>query len=311
MQRNTSIIVISLLVLATIYGSFFHLLSAESQTVDPLPIILIHGYRQDASSWNIWLDLLKDDRIAVYPITFKQSDDSCGSTADHARELGQFVEQVKQETHSEKVNLVGFSKGGLDARVYLQDGNNNVANLIMIGTPNGGAPLAFLDTSCTPAADDMERPTQARQNHNTMYYTIYGDWLPIWYDPFGFPHQGNYAILGPDDGLVPPWSVNSENYFKNIDKTYDHHLFLQTENEFSLACPILLNNNQCDQITMMLAQPINETNLMEMAQPPMMMAQPPMMMAQPPMMMAQPPMMMAQPPMMMAQPPMNQTDAMG
>src|SRR5688572_2533000 len=108
MKRKTSIIVISILTLATIYGSFFHLPSAESQTVDPLPVILIHGYRQDASSWNIWMDLLKDDGIAVYPITFKQSDDSCGSTADHARELKQFVEQVKQETQSEKVNLVGF-----------------------------------------------------------------------------------------------------------------------------------------------------------------------------------------------------------
>ena len=39
--------------------------------------------------------------------------------------------------------MVGHSKGGLDARVYLANsGTHDVANLIMIGTPNGGNPLA-------------------------------------------------------------------------------------------------------------------------------------------------------------------------
>lgn len=246
MKRKNSIIVIFILALATINGSFFHfhLPLAESQTIDPLPVILIHGYRQDASSWNLWEELLQNKHIPYHKANFENG--MCGSSADHAIELKQIVEQVKQETNSEKVNLVGFSKGGLDARVYLQDGNNNVANLIMIGTPNGGAPLAYWDTICIPAADDLEfgsEATQAKQNLNTKYYTIYGNW--IWYDIWGYPHPGNPTILGSDDGIVPVWSVNSENYFKNIGKTYDRHSYLQTENEFNLACPILLNKNRC------------------------------------------------------------------
>ncbi|MGZ5510841.1 MAG: hypothetical protein ACXWFC_10260 [Nitrososphaeraceae archaeon] len=50
-----------------------------------LPVLLIHGYMEDASVWNKWVDLLKKDGISAYPITFKQSDDKCGSSAEHAK----------------------------------------------------------------------------------------------------------------------------------------------------------------------------------------------------------------------------------
>jgi pimeloyl-ACP methyl ester carboxylesterase len=169
-------------------------------------------------------------------------DGECGSSVDHANELRSIVEQVKQETGSEKVNMVGFSKGGLAARVYLEDGNNNVENLIMIGTPNGGAPLAYWDVICLPAANDLEfgsDATQANYNPNTNYYTIYGNW--IWYY-LGIPVYGHPLIHGFDDGLVPVWSVNSQDYFINIDYTFDSHFDLQTKNEYNIAYPILVGH---------------------------------------------------------------------
>ena len=55
----------------------------KEMTTTKLPVLLIHGYMEDASVWNKWINLLKNDGIsAVYPITFKQSDDKCGSAAD-------------------------------------------------------------------------------------------------------------------------------------------------------------------------------------------------------------------------------------
>ena len=69
-----------------------------------LPVLLIHGYMEDASVWNKWIDLLKKDGIsAVYPITFKQSDDECGSAAEHAKELSNIIELIKKETAQNKV----------------------------------------------------------------------------------------------------------------------------------------------------------------------------------------------------------------
>jgi hypothetical protein len=60
---------------------------------------------EDASVWNKWTNLLKKDGIsAVYPITFKQSDDECGSAAEHAKELSNIIGQIKKETGQNDVN---------------------------------------------------------------------------------------------------------------------------------------------------------------------------------------------------------------
>ena len=142
MRRINSITICTFSILI-IAGIFFHFPMVESQSADRLPVILIHGYRQDESSWNTWEELLQRDGIPFYSASFE--DDMCGSAVDHAKELNKIVDFVKQQEESDKINMVGFSKGGLDARVYLQDGNDNVANLIMIGTPNDGAPLAQFD----------------------------------------------------------------------------------------------------------------------------------------------------------------------
>ena len=69
--------------------------------------------------------------------------DECGSALDHSNDLSQIVQDVKSWRLNDQVNMVSHSKGGLDARVYLdKSGTHDVANLIMIGTPNGGNPLA-------------------------------------------------------------------------------------------------------------------------------------------------------------------------
>ena len=134
--------------------------TAATTNSTKLPVLLIHGYMEDATVWNKWVDLLKKDGIPVYPITFKQSDDKCGSSAEHAKELSNIIGQIKEETGQNKVNIVAHSKGGLDARVYLANNTKDVANLVMIGTPNAGSPLAESSEVCTPAVYDL-RPGAA------------------------------------------------------------------------------------------------------------------------------------------------------
>jgi pimeloyl-ACP methyl ester carboxylesterase len=229
---------ISLLLLIGVIGPFTPLhANGQLQTTGkkPLPVLLIHGYAEDATIWKKWEELLKKDGIQVFTIAFKDSDDKCGSAAEHAKELEKRVQDVKKQTGSDKVNIVGHSKGGLDARVYLAKGTADVANLIMIGTPNNGSPLADLSNICKPAVDDL-RPganaTKAVMNKNTKYYTITGDWLPA--------VQGNPAIPGHDDGLVPVSSVESEGYFKNLGRTGHGHAELLQEQEYNMAKDVLL-----------------------------------------------------------------------
>ena len=201
-----------------------------------LPVILVHGYFEDASVWDTWENLLKQDGITFYTVTFA-NDDKCGSAASHATELQGIVQNISQLTGSEKVNIVAHSKGGLDARAYLSKGEDKVANLIMIGTPNAGVSIAFLNNFCAPAVWDM-RPgatvDDAPGNPHTQYYTISGDWLPF--------IGGNLYIPGPDDGLVSISSVESKSYFKSLGRTNDNHLALLGPQEYALARGILMGN---------------------------------------------------------------------
>jgi len=206
-----------------------------------LPVLLVHGLGEDSSIWKKWEDLLRNDGIQFYSITFQKSDDKCGSAIGHATELGERIQTIKEETGSARVNIVGHSKGGIDARVYLANGTKDVANLIMIGTPNAGTPLAGSTSVCSPAIWDVmpgANATLAEMNPNTNYYTIAGDWM--------HDLQGNPAIPGIDDGQVAVTSVESEGYFKNLGRTPHQHLALLSEEEYDMARTVLAGNPSGD-----------------------------------------------------------------
>jgi uncharacterized alpha/beta hydrolase family protein len=214
-------------------------------------VLLIHGYMADASVWNKWVDLLKKDGIVAYPITFKQSDDKCGSAAEHAKELSKIIGQIKDETGQNKVNIVGHSKGGLDARVYLANNTKDVANLVMIGTPNAGSPLAQSSEVCTPAVYDL-RPgaaaTEVKMNPNTKYYTIAGEWDPksgnCQLIPFlPIEQLGFFSLSKPNDGMVPLSSVESQDYFINLGHSKSCHTNLLSDYEYGLAKEVIVEGS--------------------------------------------------------------------
>ncbi len=244
-------IMVSMVLLSyTVYGQVSNSsnnTATSTNKSEPLPVLLIHGYMSDASVWKKWEDLLKKDNIPVFPITFTQSDDKCGSAAEHAKELSNQIGDIKDKTGQNKVNIVGHSKGGLDARVYLANNTQDVANLIMIATPNAGSPLAENNDMCAPAVYDL-RPgapsTEVGQNQNTKYYTIAGDWKPesgnCDLSMFSFVQNGGYDILTkPNDGMVPLSSVESLNYSKSLGHSSSCHSNLLSEYEYGLAKEIL------------------------------------------------------------------------
>jgi pimeloyl-ACP methyl ester carboxylesterase len=238
---------------------------------DPLPVILIHGYFENATVWNPWVKLLKHDGVPtnwIFPVKFQSSGpcsgivvagvtlncDPCGSATQHAQELVQIVQQVKMKTGADKVNIVGHSKGGLDARMYLGNNpsNSDVANLIMIGTPNHGSELAGPQSDpadpCIPAVYDIRvgaSDTMAPRNDNTQYYTIAGDWnpfLPCNYTDFGGYnfYFYNYPLDYHNDGLVRVSSVESQPYFNHlVPHSPSCHQDLMGELEYNLARDVL------------------------------------------------------------------------
>jgi pimeloyl-ACP methyl ester carboxylesterase len=239
--RIILVIVIAIVAIAIGVVTFTSLRNRPSETVmaseNSLPVVLVHGWGEDASIWKTWEGLLRRDGIQYYTITFQNSDDKCGNSVAHGIELGQRVQEIINNTTYGKVNIVGHSKGGLDARVYLANETQSVKNLIMIGTPNNGTPAAETTSLCTPATLDLlpgANATKAARNPNTNYYTIAGDWQP--------GTGGNPAILGSDDGLVPVSSVESEKYFTSLGRTSHAHAELLGEEEYNLARNVLIGN---------------------------------------------------------------------
>ena len=243
MNKTTTRITIVIVTLATlglfapsIYGQNQSERQQQQTEEKPLPVLLVHGYAEDAAVWKKWEDMLRKDGIQFFTVTFKDSDDKCGSAKQHAIELEKMVQDIKGQSDAQKINIVGHSKGGLDARVFLDiTDTKDVANLIMIGTPNAGSPAAETNDACAPAVFDL-RPganaTKAVMNPNTKYYTIAGDLMPL--------TQGNLMIRGNDDGLVPVESVESQEYFQSLGQTEHGNAELLSDKEYQMSKDILL-----------------------------------------------------------------------
>ena len=241
MVNKKFVIVIAIAVIAIAIGvaAFASMANRPPETSTAggirLPVLLVHGLAEDASIWNKWEELLTNDGISYHTITFQESDDKCGTALAHAVELGKRVDEILGSNPSGQVNIVGHSKGGIDARVYLANGTQSVANLIMIGTPNQGTPIAERTSLCAPAVWDVlpeANATKVGSNPNTRYYTIAGDWAK--------EVGGNPLIPGPDDGLVPVSSAESGGNFQSLGRTEHAHLELLGEEEYNLARDVLL-----------------------------------------------------------------------
>jgi pimeloyl-ACP methyl ester carboxylesterase len=272
--RISVISVIALLLILINSGGFFTSVNGQitsnNRTVTtttfktgPLPVLLIHGYFEDSSIWHRWEQLLTKDRIPFIEVNFGFFQgsyyDECGTAVDHANDLSTIIQHtiqdMKTRTGQNQVNIVAHSKGGLDARVYLASSDTrDVANLIMIGTPNKGSPLAYSNNYCWPAVDDIKpgaADTTVGENNNTKYYTIAGDWNPslmsncppvenfFQFDWPTFEKEGYSKLQKPNDGIVPVSSVESQGYFHNLGHTLDCHTNLLSERSFAKAEPYL------------------------------------------------------------------------
>lgn len=209
-----------------------------------LPLILIHGYSNDASVWDEWVTWLNASGLTdVYPITFKH-DDRCGTVADHGTELAGIVEKILADTGQDQVNIVAHSKGGLDARWYIANGGgaDKVANLVMIGTPNSGTPAAYMEvTPCMfesmAGREDLlpdSKATQVDDNKNTNYYTVAGDYAV----PCFIVIERHTCYQESNDGFVTVKSVQANYTSLGVFNT-NHAGLLTDRGVYEKVLPIL------------------------------------------------------------------------
>lgn len=128
------------------------------------PVVMVHGF---IASWEAWANYLGDSgylaRIGVPG--FAVGDGRApgvlntgsivnpvgrtNSLDQNARIVGAYIAAVKQQTGAQQVDLIAHSMGGLIARYYIDRvmGERDVAQLLMLGSPNLGTDCAVLPSA--------------------------------------------------------------------------------------------------------------------------------------------------------------------
>jgi triacylglycerol lipase len=113
----------------------------------PYPVVLAHGFfgfEDFAGAGFLSYYYGVKDHLAANgePLVFTPAVDPFNSSAVRGAQLAAAVESILAETGHAKVNLVGHSQGGLDARVVAHDHPELVASVITLQTPHQGTPIA-------------------------------------------------------------------------------------------------------------------------------------------------------------------------
>ena len=112
----------------------------------PYPVVLAHGFfgfEQFAGVdyatyfYGVKAHLAQDGELVYTPAV-----DPFNSSDHRGAQLIEAIEAILAETGHTKVNIVGHSQGGLDARVVAHDRPDLVASVTTFATPHYGTPIA-------------------------------------------------------------------------------------------------------------------------------------------------------------------------
>lgn len=124
--------------------------AAVAQDV-PGPVLLIPGYGGDARSFDVLLVALqargRSARVVVLP------GDGTGDLREQAKAVDAAVTTM-EATGAPSVDLVGYSAGGVVARLWARDyaGASRARRIVSLGSPQHGTQLAGLAAALVPGA---------------------------------------------------------------------------------------------------------------------------------------------------------------
>lgn len=218
------------------------------------PVILVHGF---VGSSIVWADTWRPGLLSL-PIHHEAI--NVGKTdaiERNSRKIGIAVERMRDDCGVDQINVVGHSKGAIDARHYV-DSHNDVEKLLMLGAVNEGTPIvdwlyglipsfpsnlpAEIRDLFSPALYQMSTwymrafNTFIQGNDETAYINLAGDLQPggTW------PFDGGPWLEGRDDFIVQVSSVYSLPYSDDItyskqwpDKSPTHTQLEHSQNVYN------------------------------------------------------------------------------
>jgi triacylglycerol lipase len=117
--------------------------SSVAAASGPDPVLLIHGWRSDASAWDVMVGRFATlDGRTVVAVTLPGNDNIV-----NGKYIRDQVNALKSgDSRWGHLDIVGVSMGGLSSRYYLKslDGTSNVDAYVSLGTPQYGIRAACL-----------------------------------------------------------------------------------------------------------------------------------------------------------------------
>ncbi len=147
-RRRLFLGVLGLVLLALMVGVVAVLLGQRSgQEVDqavPGPVLVVPGYGGDAGSVTPLAEALRARGREV--VVFAPGGGGTGDLRDQAKALAELADITLRRTGSPSVDVVGYSAGGVVARLFVRDegGADVVRRVLTLGSPQHGTHVAAL-----------------------------------------------------------------------------------------------------------------------------------------------------------------------
>ncbi len=161
--------------------------SQDDASVDqarPGPVIVLPGYGGDTAPLAPLLSALRSEGRQA--ILFKPTDNEQGDLRVQAKRLATLAKETADSSDAGSVDLIGYSAGGVIARVFVRDDNGAdvVRRVLTLGSPHHGAEVAAsadeLAGGCPKACEQLAIDSDLLRHLNAGDETPAGpEWATI------------------------------------------------------------------------------------------------------------------------------------
>ena len=191
--RRRFVLAVAAIALAALVALLVAAWSSRDQAADPVPqarpgpVVLVPGYggsEVELQQLAAMLSAHGRDASVVH-----LAGDGTGDLRRQVPVLDQAVHAALRQSGASSVDIVGYSAGGVIARLWVADGGASlVRRVVMLGTPNHGTDLAGLASSvapdfCPTACQQLAPDSDLIRRLNAGDETPSGPtWVSIWSD---------------------------------------------------------------------------------------------------------------------------------